>query len=151
MKRRKVALKTVGRNDVYNNGIVRITKEENIYFFEIGNELTSDIAEAVVLLMRKFDWDDNIWNLELGEVDTENITPEKSLFWLTGGYTEWRTLDNYSKPWCDCYLDFQEEYGMLIINIVKRSKKISEIRDNYCKYLNLPILYDFALSKNIIK
>jgi len=151
MKRRKVALKTVGRNDVYNNGIVRITKEENIYFFEIGNELTSDIAEAVVLLMRKFDWDDNIWNLELGEVDTENITPEKSLFWLTGGYTEWRTLDNYSKPWCDCYLDFQEEYGMLIINIVKRSKKISEIRDNYCKYLNLPILYDFALSKNMIK
>ena len=151
MKRRKVPLKTVGRNDVYNNGIVRITKEENIYFFEIGNELTSDIAEAVVLLMRKFDWDDNIWNLELGEVDTENITPEKSLFWLTGGYTEWRTLDNYSKPWCDCYLDFQEEYGMLIINIVKRSKKISEIRDNYCKYLNLPILYDFALSKNMIK
>ena len=151
MKRRKVALKTVGRNDVYNNGIVRITKEENIYFFEICNELTSDIAEAVVLLMRKFDWDDNIWNLELGEVDTENITPEKSLFWLTGGYTEWRTLDNYSKPWCDCYLDFQEEYGMLIINIVKRSKKISEIRDNYCKYLNLPILYDFALSKNMIK
>ena len=75
MKRRKVALKTVGRNDVYNNGIVRITKEENINFFKIGNELTSDIAEAVVLLMRKFDWDDNIWNLELGEVDTENITP----------------------------------------------------------------------------
>lgn len=151
MKRRKVALKTVGKNDVYNDGIVRVTKEENVYFFEIGNELTSDVAEAAALLMRKFDWDNNIWNLELEDIDIENITPEKSLFWLTGGYSEWRTLENYNKPWCDCYLDFQEEFGILIFNIVKRTKNLKEIRDNFYKYLNLPILYDFALSKNMIK
>lgn len=151
MKRRKVTLKTVGKNDVYNDGIVRVTKEENVYFFEIGNELTSDVAEAAALLMRKFDWDNAIWDLELEDIDVENITPEKSLFWLTGGYSEWRTLENYNKPWCDCYLDFQEEFGILIFNIVKRTKKLKEIRDNYYKYLNLPILYDFALSKNMIK
>ena len=151
MKRRKVTLKTVGKNDVYNDGIVRVTKEENVYFFEIGNELTSDGAEATALLMRKFDWDNAIWDLELEDIDVENITPEKSLFWLTGGYSEWRTLENYNKPWCDCYLDFQEEFGILIFNIVKRTKKLKEIRDNYYKYLNLPILYDFAISKNMIK
>jgi hypothetical protein len=151
MKRRKLALKSVGKNDVYNNGIVRVTKEEDTYFFEIGNELTSDIAEAVALLMRKVDWNDSIWNMELDGINTDCITPEKSLFWLTGGYTEWRTLENYSKPWCDCYLDFQEEFGMLIFNIVKRNKSLREIRDSYYKYLSLPILYDFALSKNIIK
>ena len=97
MKRRKLALKTVGKNDVYNNGIVRVTKEEDSYFFEIGNELTSDISEAVALLMRKVDWNDGIWDMELEDINTDNITPEKSLFWLTGGYTEWRTLENYNK------------------------------------------------------
>jgi hypothetical protein len=151
MKRRKPVLKSTGKNDVYNNGSVRVTKEEDIYFFEIGNELTSDIAEAVALLMRKLDFNDSIWDMELDKIDTESITPEKSLFWLTGGYTEWRTLENYNKPWCDCYLDFQEEFGMLIFNIIKRNKKLREIRDNYYKYLNLSILYDFALSKNMIK
>lgn len=151
MKRRKVALKTIGKNDVYNDGLVRITKEENVYFFEIGNELTSDIAEAVAILIRKVDYDDNIWDLKLEDIDAESIAPEKSLFWLTGGYSEWRTLENYNKPWCDCYLEFQEEFGMLIFNIVKRNTKIREIRDNYYKYLNLPILYDFALSKDMIK
>jgi len=151
MKRRKLALKAVGKNDVYNNGIVRVTKEEDIYFFEIGNELTSDLAEAVALLMRKLDWNDELWNMILEDINIDNITPEKSLFWLTGGYTEWRTLENYNKPWCDCYLDFQEEFGLLIFNIVKRTKSLKEIRNNYYKYLNLPILYDFALSKNMIK
>jgi hypothetical protein len=151
MKRRKLALKTIGKNDVYNDGVVRVTKEEDVYFFEIGNELTSDIAEAVAILMRKVDYNDNIWDLKLEDIDAESITPEKSLFWLTGGYSEWRILENYNKPWCDCYLDFQEEFGMLIFNIVKRTTKIKEIRDNYYKYLNLPILYDFAISKNMIK
>ena len=83
MKRRKLALKTVGKNDVYNNGIVRVTKEEDSYFFEIGNELTSDISEAVALLMRKVDWNDGIWDMELEDINIDNITPEKSLFWLT--------------------------------------------------------------------
>jgi len=151
MKRKKLALKSVGKNDVYNNGIVRVTKEEGTYFFEIGNELTSDIAEAVALLMRKLDWNDELWNLQLDDVNIDFITPEKSLFWLTGGYTEWRTLENYNKPWCDCYLDFQEEFGMLIFNIIKRNKKLKDIRTNYYKYLSLPTLYDFALSKNMIK
>lgn len=153
MKRRKLALKSAGKNDVYNSTIVRITKEEDIYFFEIGNELTSDVAEAVALLMRKVDWNDEIWNLDLEGINmnAESITPEKSLFWLTGGYSEWRTLENYNRPWCDCYLDFQEEFGMLIFNIVKRTKSMKEIRESYCRYLSLPILYDFALSKGMIR
>ena len=151
MKRRKLALKSVGKNDVYNSGIVRVTKEEGTYFFEIGSELTSDVAEAVALLMRKVDWNDSLWDMEIEDAKTDEITPEKALFWLTGGYTEWRTLENYNKPWCDCYLDFQEEFGMLIFNIAKRNKKLRDIRNNYYKYLSLPILYDFAISKKMIR
>lgn len=153
MKKRRVALKTEQRrgNDVYNDNIIRISKEGKEYFFEIGKELSVDIAEAVTILMRKTEWDNPVWDVELKDVVTEEITPEKSLFWLTGGYSEWRTLEHYNKPWCDCYLDFQEEFGFLIVNIVKRSKKLKDIRDNFVKYLNLPTLYDFAMSKNMIK
>jgi hypothetical protein len=46
------------------------------------------------------------------EISTENITPERSLFWLTGGDKEWRTMEYYNTPWCDCYLDFQTEFGL---------------------------------------
>ena len=150
MKKRKVGLKPIGKS-IYNKGVVNVSKEENEYFFEIGKELTSDVAEAVAILMRNVDFNEAIWDLEISDIIYENITPEKSLFWLTGGYTEWRTLENYRKPWCDCYLDFQEEFGFLILNIIKKSKTLKDIRENFLKYLNLPVLYDFALSNKIIK
>lgn len=151
MKKRRVALETKRSNDVYNDNIIKINKEENEYYFEIGKEITSDVAEAVTILMRKVEWNNPVWEVELKDVVSEEITPEKSLFWLTGGYSEWRTLEHYKKPWCDCYLEFQEEFGFLIVNIVKRSKKLKDIRDSFVKYLNLPILYDFAISKDLIK
>ena len=150
MKKRKLDLKPMV-NDIYNKGIVRASKEENEYFFEIGKELTSDVAEAVAILMRKVDFNEAIWDLEISNIVLENITPERSLFWLTGGYSEWRTLENYNKPWCDCYLDFQEEFGYLIVNIIKKSKTLKDIRENFLKYLNLPILYDFAINKKMIR
>lgn len=150
MKKRKLDLKSMAK-DIYNRGIVRVSKEEDEYFFEIGKELTSDVAEAVAILMRKVDFNEAVWNLEVSNIVLENITPERCLFWLTGGYSEWRTLENYNKPWCDCYLDFQEEFGYLILNIIKRSKTLKDVRENFLKYLNLPILYDFAINKNMIR
>ena len=151
MRRRKLALQVKGKNDIYHFGIIRISKEENEYFFEIGSEMTSDVAEAVAMMMRKVDWNDPVWDLTIDGVVLENIAPEKSLFWLSGGYAEWRTLENYNKPWCDCYLDFQEEFGYLILNIIKRTKTLKDMRKNFYKHLNLPTLYDFALSKNMIR
>jgi hypothetical protein len=109
-----------------------------------------DIAEAVSILMRR-DIDENIWQMEIGDIDIETVSPEKSLFWLTGGYNEWRTLENYNRPWCDCYLDFQEEFGFLVINIIRRSRTLMDIRNNFIKYLNLPVLYDFAISKDLVR
>jgi hypothetical protein len=155
MKRKKddlkVKIKRSIDDDVYEDNVVKINKEENGYFFEIGKELTADVAEAVSILMRKVEWDNPIWEIELKDITFDQITPERSLFWLSGGYSEWRTLDHYNKPWCDCYLEFQEEFGFLILNIVNRSKKLKDIRDNFAKHLNLPVLYDFAISRNMTK
>jgi hypothetical protein len=151
MKRKRIALEDRAK-EILNQKTVRVTKNGDGYFFEIGNEITTDVAEAVCILMRNVDYNDSMWNVEIDKkMKYEEITPEKSLFWLSGGYNEWRTLNHYKKPWCECYLDFQEEFGFLVVNIVKKSKKLSDIRDGFIKYLNLPTLYNFAISKDMIR
>ena len=118
---------------VFSDEKIKINKVGNEWFFEIGKEVTSDLGEAVSLMIRTCDPKNDIWNLEICP-DIDNIIPEKSLFWLTGGDQEWKNLENYKKPWCDCYLDFQEEFGMLIINIIKRSKSLKDIKYGFNKY-----------------
>lgn len=135
---------------VYSDEKIKISKLDKDLFFEIGKEITSDLAEAVVLMTNLFEPNDKVWGLKL-EVDEKKIEPSKSLFWLTGGFSEWKSLENYNRPWCDCYIEFQEEFGTLIVNIVKKSQNLLEIRDGFNRYLNLPILYDFAISKDLIR
>ena len=151
MRRKKDLLSKELSEMIYLTDKVIISKDSGKWFFEIGSEITSDVAEAAVILMRNFSWDHPIWEIDVIDVKIENLTPEKSLFWLTGGYKEWRTLKHYNTPWCDCYLDFQEEFGFLIINIVKKAKKMSDIRDGFMKYLNLPVLYDFAVGRDLVR
>lgn len=139
------------RNEFDENNILIINKVEDQLVFEIGSERTYDIAEAVAILMRSATHDDPIWKREVECVNIENIIPEKSLFWLTGGYKEWEKLENYNKPWSSCYLDFQEEFGFMVIKIVKRAKTLKDIRDGFLRYLNLPVLYDFAVSKDLVR
>lgn len=151
MRRKKDLTKKLSV-EVFSDNLLKITKEGGEYFYEIGKEVTSDLAEAISIMMREIDENSSIWDMEFDKsLVYENISPEKSLFWLTGGYSEWRTLTHYSKPWCDCYLDFQEEFGIIVINILKRSRTFMDIRNGYLNYLNLPTLYDFAISKNLIK
>ena len=150
MKRKKELLKSE-LDSVFVSKKLVIKKEGNEWFFEIGKEMTNDLSEAVTIMMRVCKPDDSSWDIKVSNTDIENITPEKSLFWLTGGSQEWKNLENYNRPWCDCYLDFQEEFGFMIIKIIKDSKKLSDIRDGFIKYLNLPIIYDFAMSKNLLK
>lgn len=148
MSRRKMDI----RDEILNQNEVIITKESDEYFFEIDREITSDVAEAVSILMSKVEWNDPIWKTKIDiDIIYENITPCKSLFWLSGGYSEWRTMKHYNTPWCNCYLDFQEEFGFLVVGIVRKSKTLSDIRDGFVKYLNLPVIYNFAISRDMIK
>lgn len=149
MKRKKVLVENVGEL-ILNDSFVRVTKFDNQYFFEIGKEITSDLGEAVAILMRNNTEDNSIWELEIGDMDVD-IEPSKALFWLTGGYKEWRSLEHYNRPWADCYIDFQEEFGFIVYNSVKRARKLNDIKVAFLKYLNLPILYDFAISKDLVR
>jgi hypothetical protein len=149
MKRKKVLVENSGEL-ILTDRFVRVTKFDNQYFFEVGKEITSDLGEAVAILMRNNTEDNSIWELEIGDMDVD-IEPSKALFWLTGGYKEWRSLEHYNRPWADSYIDFQEEFGFIVYNSVKRAKKLNDIKKAYLKYLNLPTLYDFAISKNLIR
>jgi hypothetical protein len=151
MKRKRTLLKEIGTKIIYDNNTIIISREGNEWFFEIGKELTTDLGEAVSLLLRSCDANDPIWKLEIRDIDTDSISPEKSLYWLTGGEREWKTLEHYNRPWCDCYLDFQEEFGFLVMSIIKRSKTLDEMRKHFIEYLSLPVLYDFALSKKLLR
>ena len=151
MKKRKVDTKLKGSDILYKSEFVDISREGEEYFFEIGSLLTNDIAEAVSILMRKIDNESEIWEIEINDVELEKITPEKCLYWLSGGNEEWQNLENYNRPWSDCYLEFQEEFGMLIVNIIKKSKTLRDIKCKFTRLLNLQTLYDFALSKNMVR
>ena len=149
MKKRKLAIKELSEV-VFSDEKIKINKQKENFIFEIGKETTTDLAEGVAIMMKILDNNHEIWNFEF-EIDEEKIIPEKSLYWLTGGHTEWKQLEHYEKTWYDCYLIFQEEFGISIMNIIKKSKKLKDIREEFKRCLNLPIIYDFALSQNLIK
>jgi len=149
MRKRKIVLK-YDLFDILKDDII-VIKNENDWIFEIGNEITSDIGEAVAILMMRNDIGDDIWDIDIEYVDLRDILPEKSLFWLTGGYKEWRDLDNYNRHWSECYLEFEKHFGYIIIDIIQKSKKLKDVRNAFIRQLNLPILYDFAISKGFIK
>lgn len=149
MKRKKLLVEPEISELVFSDEKIKISKNGEKYFFETSNGITSDLAEAVSMMMRVVDNKSGVWNVEIENY--EECDPEKSLYWLSGGRQEWNSLDNYNRPWCDCYLDFQEEFGILILGIIKKSKKLSDIRDYFNKYLSLPVLYDFAISKSFVR
>lgn len=147
MKKRK----EVSENNilVFKTNVVEITKDlNNNLFFEIKSEVATDLGEAVAIMMNLGIKD--VWNIEIDN-NVEDIYPEKSLYWLSGGNKEWSLLEHYKKPWVKCYLDFQEEFGFMVVEIIRRSKTLGDIKSGFIKYLNLPTLYDFAISKKLVK
>ena len=131
--------------------VIRIIEKDNgETFFEIQDVITQDAAEAVAIMMRITNFDPSIWSIQI-TVDLDNISPRKCLYYLTGGDKEWIKLTNYSKPWVYCDDIFENEFEFVIRWILKKSKNLKEIRDSFREHLNLPTLYEFALSKNLIK
>jgi hypothetical protein len=150
MKKRKLTTDYDERLKNHSNFVSITTEVTGQTFFEIGNEITTDLAEAVSIMMRLNGMDEKIWEREIvGNID--EVCPEKCLYWLTGGIKEWKNLDNYKRPWSECNLLFQEEFGFMVMKILRKSKKLKDVRDGFRKHLDLLTLYDFAISQNLIK
>ena len=105
MKKKKVITKERDASIViYGSDRIRVSKELNgELFFEIENELTSDLSEAIAIIINKGIIDGNFWKTTFN-INMSNISPDKTLYWLSGGDREWITRTNYSKSWSDVYL-----------------------------------------------
>lgn len=148
MKKRKIEIL---ERKIYDDNLIKVDIEESgEYYFEIKNEITNDIAEAVSIMMKiRNKWDDDVWMIPIPDLDTYNVNPERCLYWLSGGHDEWRKLDNYKRSWKDSYLEFREEFGSIVIDILKKSRNLKDIRDGFLKYLNIERIYEFALERNL--
>ena len=75
MKRKKVDL--MRKFNFWSDNFIKIDKEGDQYYFEIGSDITTDISEAVAIMMTyKNKNNDKFWQLELKEIDYYNIKPE---------------------------------------------------------------------------
>lgn len=146
MKRNKIA--PTNSNNIWECKNVTITENSNNYYYEIGDNVTMDVSEAVAIMMR-LDIEGEIWNTKVDKKDIFNISPKNTLYWMSGGDEEWVLQDNYKKEWHECYLEYQQEFGLKIIGIVERSETLNDIQKEFKKYLSLATLYDFALRRGI--
>ena len=129
--------------------ITKISDKETM--FEFGEIITTDLAEAISIMIRDQDCiNQGLWKTKVTE-NFEKIEPRRALYWLSGGDVEWLTLENYKKNWFECEWDFQEEFGMTLMDILQKSKTYDDIRKGFIKKLNLTTLYEFALKKNIAR
>jgi hypothetical protein len=123
----------------------------NCLFFEIGDVCTTDICEAVALMIRNSVTDPSVWNRDITKyLDIDHIDSKKCLYWLSGGDDEWQKRTFYKRAWNECDLLFQEEFGITVLVIYKKSKTLSDIKNGFIKFLNLPVFYEFSLSRNLI-
>ena len=129
--------------------ITKANSQETV--FEFGEIVTTDLAEAVSIMMRESDMaNDKIWEKKVTE-NVENIEPRRALYWLSGGDREWLTLENFNRNWIECEWDFQEEFGFTVIEILKKSKTYGDIKKLFQKKLSLQVLYEFALKRNFVR
>jgi len=133
-----------------SSNFVKFIPSNEQVFFEFDNFVSEDICEVVAIMMNKTEVDNQFWSQKI-QKNTVEIEPRKCLYWLTGGDREWIKLSNYLKPWNEAEEEFENEFKFVIKWIVNRSTTLGDIRDNFIKYLNLPILYEFALEQGIAK
>lgn len=129
--------------------VSKISKDETL--FEFGEIITTDLAEGIAIMLINKDFiNHKIWKTKITE-NIEKIEPRRALYWLSGGDREWLTLENYNQNWIECGWDFQERFGLTLMDILKKSNTYEDIRNGFIKKLNLSLLYDFALSKKLVR
>ena len=114
------------------------------------------------MMMRlKSKWNDPVWDMKIENINYYDIEPSKAIYWLSGGDDEWRWGTTYKKNWNECSYEFQSEFGMTIISIIKNSKTLKDIRNGFKNHINIMELYEncvqleeldeYLKSKNFIR
>ena len=151
LKMRRKKVEVLNENNLWDSEIIKIGNREGNYYFEIITEQTNDIGEAVAMMMRlKNKWNDPVWDMKIENINYYDIEPSKAIYWLSGGDDEWRWGTTYKKNWNECSYEFQSEFGMTIISIIKNSKTLKDIRNGFKNHINIMELYEFAIENKIV-
>lgn len=149
MRRRKTLLEK--EEMLYSGSNFRIINEGNQVIFEVGTFTTLDLAEAIALMIRlDIDENDPVWSLSINIFD-KNVFPEKSLYWLSGGDSEWITLEHYSDSWFNCLFDFCSKWSSDIQHAVDKASTLGDIRHYFINQLSLIRIYEWAISKGFTR
>jgi len=140
-------------------------KEENLTIFNDNGKLyfessnptleedfkSYDCAESVAALMRlkSVSDDEKLWKMEVGN-NRYDVSPSGTLYWLSGGNREWKTNETYMYDWLEVHSIFEHKFRDIIYEIVENAETLNDIREEFTKRLNLPVIYEFALNNDLI-
>ena len=155
MKKNKLTI--IESDPIFFKSKIQIFKESDLYYFEcnnikLSNFITNDYMEAVAALMKlkdTFDFD-NLWEIPISNKMRDNININRSLYWITGGDREWVCNKTYNKTWAEYYEIFVDKYSKRLEKIIDKCETLGEVREEILKYMSLPMVYEFALSKNMV-
>jgi hypothetical protein len=144
---KRATVKKLRDKVLFHGNEIIVTKEPNGEItFQIGKIYTSDVLEAVAILMRNSRWSDlDIWDIE---VEIDEINSVHCLYWLSGGEHFWNHPE-CTVEWVDIYPTLIERFENKLES-VRKKKTLKEIRKYFKKHFNLDTFYDFALSRSII-
>lgn len=134
---------------LFDQDRITISQGNDITYFQIGYQITNDLAEAISIMMRTTHENDTIWNTKIKNKPDINV--DKSLYWLSGGDEEWINLTNYNQPWIECSDLYINEFKQTIEAIIDESLTLKDIKNGFNNKLNMLKMYDFAIANNLIK
>lgn len=158
-RKKRVIIDNVKGSIIYEsaNKDVVVFNDNGRLYFESSNPIleeefkTYDCSEGVSALMRLktvFD-DDKFWNLKVGN-SKYDVSPERALYWLSGGNREWEVNDTYAYNWLEVHSIFEHKFRDVVYEIVDNAETLNDIKKGFMQRLNLPVLYEFALNNNLI-
>jgi hypothetical protein len=144
-------------NLIYQNDNLKVWNDNDKLSFHCDDPtyketfISDDYLESVSAIMRLSDFfkDEKVWKIQIPN-KYDNIKVEKALYWLTGGVKEWEENKNYKYKWEDVELIFKHKFEDTILEIIKESNTLGDIKRGFMAKLNLPIIYEFSLNNNLI-
>ena len=143
---------------IYKKGNISVEKTKDGLLFNLNSQVINDsyiettdylTATAMAMRVNNLESDRKFWNIKLIN-KYENINLEKTLYWLSGGKNEWNINKVYKHKWEDVKDIFLYKYSDKLLEIIKKSRTLGDLKRGFKRFLNLQEIYEFSLTNNLI-
>ena len=134
---------------IVDNNQVFISRDDGIkLYFEFKKPVfntTYNVAEAVAILIRipELANENYIWDSELNLIDQNIESTLGATQWLSGGPKTWKKM---KLDWLEYSDQLDDQFSQKIIDIVKASNTLGDIREKFYRHLNLDKIYNTMLA-----